>query len=58
VKGITRTISIREILALPLMTCFKKGCQLFATHVKKPTKKKSPNIEDFEILQEFENVFG
>jgi hypothetical protein len=58
VKGIPRPISIREISALQLKRCFRKGCQLFAAHVEEPTKNKSPNIEDFVVLQEFEDVFG
>jgi hypothetical protein len=58
VKGIPRPISIREISALQLKRCFRKGCQLFAAHVEEPTKNKSPNLEDFVVLQEFEDVFG
>jgi hypothetical protein len=58
VKGIPRPISIREISALQLKRCFRKGCQLFAVHVKEPTKNKSRNLEDLAVLQEFDNVFG
>jgi hypothetical protein len=36
VKGIPRPISIREILALQIKRCFKKGCQLYAAHVEEP----------------------
>jgi hypothetical protein len=37
--------------------CFRKGCQLYATHVEEPTKCKSPSLEDFPVLQEFAYVF-
>jgi hypothetical protein len=33
-KGVPRPISIRDISALQLKRCFRKGCQLYATHVE------------------------
>jgi predicted aspartyl protease len=57
VKGIPRPISIREISALQLKRCFRKGCQLYATHVEEPEKTKGPSLEYFSVLQEFEDVF-
>jgi hypothetical protein len=36
VKGVLEPISIREILALQLERCFRKGCHLCATHVEEP----------------------
>jgi hypothetical protein len=57
VKGVPRPISIREISALQLKRCFKKGCQLYAAHMEQPEKKKGPSLEYFLILQEFEDVF-
>jgi hypothetical protein len=57
VKGIPRPISIREILALQLKRCFRKGCQLYATHVEEPDNTKGPSLEYFLVLQEFEYVF-
>jgi hypothetical protein len=56
-KGIPRPISIREISALQLKRCFGKHCQLYATHVEEPEKTKGPSLEDFLVLQEFEDVF-
>jgi hypothetical protein len=56
VKGIQRPISIREILALQLKKCFKKGCQLYVAHVERPEKTKGPSLEYFSVLQEFEYV--
>jgi hypothetical protein len=57
VKGIPRPISIREISALQLKRCFRKGCQLYAAHVEEPEKTKGPSLEYFPVLQEFEDVF-
>jgi hypothetical protein len=57
VKGVPRPISIREILALQLKTCFRKGCQLCAAHVEEPDNTKGPSLEDFSVLHEFEDIF-
>ena len=56
-KGVPRPISIREISSLHLKRCFKKGCQLYASHVEEPEKTKGLSLEDFLVLQEFEDVF-
>jgi hypothetical protein len=53
VKGIPRPISIRDILALQLKGCFRKGCQLYASHVEDPDNTKGPGLEDFSVLKEF-----
>jgi hypothetical protein len=57
VKGIPRPISIREISALQLKICFRKGCQLYVSHVEDPDNTKGPSLEDFSVLQESEDVF-
>jgi hypothetical protein len=57
VKGIPRPISIREISALQLKICFRKGCQLYAAHVEETDNTKGPSLEDFSVLQKFEDVF-
>ena len=56
VKGVPRPISIREISALQLKICFRKGCQLYAAHVEDQDNTKWPSLEDFSVLQEFEDV--
>ena len=50
-------MSIREISALQLKRCFRKGCQLYAAYVEDPKDTKGPSLEDLLILQEFEDVF-
>jgi hypothetical protein len=49
-RGVPRPISIREILALQLKRCFRKGCQLYAGHVEEPDNTKGPSLEDFSVL--------
>jgi hypothetical protein len=53
VKGVPRPISIREISALQLKICFRKGYQLYAAHVEDPGNTKGPSLEAFSVLQEF-----
>jgi hypothetical protein len=36
---------------------FRKGCQMFATHMEEETKDKVENIEGHPVLRDFEYVF-
>jgi hypothetical protein len=38
VQGIPRAVTIREISALQLKKCYRKGCQIFATHMEETPK--------------------
>jgi hypothetical protein len=40
-----------------LKKCYRKGCQIFATHMEETPKDKVPNLEYHEVLEEFEDVF-
>jgi hypothetical protein len=42
---------------MQLKKCYRKGCQLFSTHVEETPKDKVSGIEDHAVLKEFENVF-
>jgi hypothetical protein len=57
VKGIPRAVTIREISALQLKKCYRKGCQIFASHMEERPKDKVSNIEYYAVLKEFEDVF-
>jgi hypothetical protein len=57
VQVIPRVVVIREISAMQLKKCYRKGCQLFVAHVEETPKYKVSNIEDHVILKEFEDVF-
>jgi hypothetical protein len=56
-EGVPRPISIRGISSLQLKICFRKGCQMYASHVEDPVDTKGPRLEDFLVLNEFEYVF-
>jgi hypothetical protein len=57
VQGIPRAVTVREISALQLKKSYRKGCQIFAAHMEETPKDKMPNIEDYAVLKEFEDVF-
>jgi hypothetical protein len=56
VQGIPRSVTIKEISALQLKKCYRKGCQIFAAHMEETPKDKVPNLEDYAVLKEFEDV--
>jgi hypothetical protein len=57
VKGVPRPISIMDISSLHQKRCFRKQFQLYAAHVEEPEKIKGPSLEEFLVLQKFEDVF-
>ena len=57
VHGIPRVVTIRKISALQLNKCYRKGCQIFTAHIEETNKYKVPNLEDYAVLEEFEDVF-
>jgi hypothetical protein len=57
VQGIPRVVTIREISALQLKKCYRRGCQIFAAHMEETPKDKVKNLEDYVVLKEFEYVF-
>jgi hypothetical protein len=57
VQGIPRAVTIREISALQLKECYKKGCQIFAADMEETPKYKVPNLEYYAVLEDFEDVF-
>jgi hypothetical protein len=56
IQGIPRVVSIREISAMHLKS-FRKGCYMFATHMKEVAKDKVASIEDHSVLRYFEDIF-
>jgi hypothetical protein len=57
VQEIPREVTIREISALQLKKCYKKGCQIFVAHMEETPKYKVPNLEHHAFLEDFEDVF-
>ena len=39
VQGIPRAVIVREISAMQLKKCYRKGCQLFAAHVEEEARE-------------------
>jgi hypothetical protein len=37
---------------------FRKGFQIYSTHMEEPIKDKDASIEDYRVLKEYEYVFG
>jgi hypothetical protein len=40
-----------------LKKCYRKGCQIIATHLPETPRYKVPNLEDYAVLKDFEYVF-
>jgi hypothetical protein len=57
VQGIPRALAVREISAMQLKKCYRKGCQLFAAHVGEASSDVVSNLEDHEVLTEFKHIF-
>jgi hypothetical protein len=57
VQGIPREFIVGEISAMQLKKFYKKGYQIFASHMEEEPKDKVPNLEDHSVLEYFEDVF-
>ena len=42
---------------MQLKNLCRKGCQLFAAHILEETGDETPRLEDYQVLQEFKDVF-
>jgi hypothetical protein len=42
---------------MQLKKCYRKGCQIFASHMEETPKDNMSNIEYYAVLKEFEDVF-
>ena len=50
-------MAVREISAMQLKKCYRKGCKIFAAHVGEASNDVVSNLEDHEVLTEFKDVF-
>jgi hypothetical protein len=57
VQGIPRAVTVREISAMQLKQCYRKGYQLFAVHVEEASRDEVSKIGDHVVLTKFEDVF-
>ena len=56
-KGILKVILVRQVSAMKLKKFCRKGCHLYAAHILEPTGDETPRLEDYQVLQEFRDVF-
>ena len=57
VRGIPQVIYVRQISAMQLKKCCRKGCKLYATHVLEAIENETPGLEDSHVLRECRDVF-
>jgi hypothetical protein len=57
VQGIPRAVAIKEISTMQMKKCYRKGYQLFSSHMEEAYKDKVPILEDYPVLEDFEDVF-
>ena len=50
-------ISVRQISAMQLKKCCRKGYRVYAPHVLEAAENETPRLKDFHVLQEFKDMF-
>jgi hypothetical protein len=57
-QGISKPVSVRQISAMQLKKCMRKGCQVYAIQVTNlAIKGDKPKLEDFVVLCDFKDMF-
>jgi hypothetical protein len=57
-QGIPKPVSVRQVLAMQLKKCIRKGSQVYAIQVMNLLEKEDkPKLEDFVVLREFRDMF-
>ena len=57
VKGIPKVISVRQVSAMQLNKLCRKVFQLYAAHILEPMGDETSRLDDYQVLQEFKDVF-
>ena len=57
VKGIPKVISVQQVSTMQLKKFCRKGCQLYAAHILEASDDETLRLEDYQVLQEFRDVF-
>jgi hypothetical protein len=57
IQEIPRAVVVKEVSAMQLNKCYRKGYQLFAAHVEEASKDEVSKIKYHAVLKEFEYVF-
>ena len=50
-------MAVREISAMQLKKCYRKGCQLFVARVEEESQDVVSKLENHKVLKEFKDVF-
>jgi hypothetical protein len=57
-QGIPKPVSVRQISAMKLKKCMRKGCQFYAIQVTNLAENEDKQkLEDFAILHDFKDMF-
>ena len=57
-QGIQKPVSVRQVSAMQLKKCIRKGSQVYAIQVMNLLEKEdNPKLEDFVVLREFKDMF-
>jgi hypothetical protein len=57
-QGIPKPVSVRQVLAIQLKKCIRKGCQVYAIQVTNLLEKEDkPKLEEFVVLRKFRHMF-
>jgi hypothetical protein len=57
-QGIPKHVSVRQVSAMQLKKCIRKGCQVYTIQVTNLLEKEeNPKLEDFVVLREFRDMF-
>ena len=58
VQGIPKPVSVRQISAMQLKKCVRKGCQVYSIQVTSLAEKKDKKkLEDIVVLRDFRDIF-
>jgi hypothetical protein len=57
IQGIPRAVAVREISAMQLKKCYRKGCQLFAARVEEAFQNVVSNLEDHKYSKSLRMYF-
>jgi hypothetical protein len=57
IQGFPRVVVVREISAMQMKNSFRKGCQIFSSHMEEETRDKVGSIEYHLVLRDFEDFF-
>ena len=59
IKGISKPVSLRQILAMQLNKCLRKGCKIYLVQVTDMLlNEEQTHVKDHSVLNEFMDVFS